>query len=160
MIVTRDIPEQVWPELTLYRLVPTTPAALYELLTDYSHIASYNPGIISAEVISQPTPTSKHIRYTAKVPVLSNIVYTVNNDYSEKNGVYQIRWNLLESPMASASTGSMTMELLGNQTLLRYVNHVTPSMPMAGLLKGQALTEAKSTMDSITNEAIRRAKKK
>lgn len=162
VVVSKDIPDAVWPELTLYRLVSATPGEVFSLFTDYANAPSYTPGMISAVVVAQPTPNTKDVRYTVTVPVLSQISYTVRNEYSQKDGVYEVRWKLLESPMASASTGSLTVEPFDKDkglTVLRYRNHVTPSIPMAGMLKGQALKEAKTTVEAIDAEAVKRSKK-
>lgn len=113
--------------------------------------------MLAAEVIAQPEKDVKDVRYTVKVPVLSKISYVVRNTFSQKGDTYTVSWTLLESPMASASTGSLTIEPYENKSLLRYQNHVTPSIPMAGALQGQALKEAKTTIEAIATEAAKRA---
>lgn len=157
VVTSRDIDKEAWPELTLYRLVQASPKEVYDLFLDYESAPSYTPGMIKAEVIGEPAPSAKDVRYTVKVPVLGNISYIVRNFYSNKKGVYEVSWDLVESPMASASTGALTIEPYGNKTLLRYRNHVTPSVPMAGMLKGQARKEAETTIEAIAKEAQRRA---
>ena len=157
VLTSKDLPDQAWPELTLYRLVKAKPGEVFELFNDYASAPSYTPGMISAEVVAEPSPNTKDVRYTVRVPVLSKISYTVRNEYSRQGQTYEVRWNLLESPVASASTGALTIEPFEGQTLLRYRNHVTPSVPMAGMMKGQAAKEARATIEAIEAEAARRS---
>jgi len=157
VVTSKEIPKEAWPELTLFRVVNASPKEVFDLFNDYESAPSYTPGMIKAEVIAEPDPKAKDVRYTVRVPVLGNISYVVRNFYSQKGGVFEVRWELVESPMASASTGSLTIEPYNGKTLLRYRNHVTPSVPMAGMLKGQARKEAETTIEAIGKEAERRA---
>jgi ribosome-associated toxin RatA of RatAB toxin-antitoxin module len=159
VVTSREIPKQAWPELTLYRVVHAKPKQVFDLFNDYESAPSYTPGMIKAEVIAQPEPKAKDVRYTVKMPVLGNISYIVRNFYSQKGSTYEVSWELVESPMASASNGALTIEPHEGKTLLRYRNHVTPSVPLAGALKGQARKEAETTIKAIGGEAERRAQK-
>lgn len=158
VVVAREIPGKAWPELTLYRLVAAPPAVVFALFTDYESAPSYTPGMLAAEVIGEPAKDIKDVRYTVRVPVLSRITYTVRNQFLRHGqDIYEVKWNLLESPLASESTGSLRIEPHGNGTLLRYTNHVTPSVPMAGVMKNNARKEAETTVEAIEKEAVRRA---
>lgn len=157
VLTSKDLPDEAWPELTLYRLVEAKPGEVFELFNDYASAPSYTPGMISAEVVEEPSPNVKDVRYTVKVPVLSRISYVVRNEYSRRGQTYEVSWKLLESPVASASNGDLTIEPFEGKTLLRYRNHVTPSVPMAGMLKGQAAKEARTTIEAIEAEAARRS---
>lgn len=157
VVHSRDISGEAWPELTLYRLVDAPPSVVAELFSDYASAPSYTPGMLGAEVVNEPEPNVKDVRYTVRVPVLSRISYTVRNRFVEKNGSYEVLWNLLESPMASESTGSLLIEPHDGKSLLRYRNHVTPSIPMAGALKNQARKEAVTTVEAIAEESKKRA---
>jgi hypothetical protein len=156
VVTSREIPKEPWPELTLFRVVDASPKAVFDLFNDYESAPSYTPGMTKAEVIGQPERSAKDVRYTVKVPVLGSISYVVRNFYSSAGETYEVRWELVESPMASASNGALTIEPFDGKTLLRYRNHVTPSVPMAGVLKGQARKEAETTIESIGREAERR----
>lgn len=157
VLTSKDLPDEAWPELTLYRLVAAKPAEVFELFNDYASAPSYTPGMISAEVVAEPSPNVKDVRYTVRMPVVSRISYIVRNQYNRRGQTYEVSWNLVESPVASASTGSLTIEPYEGKTLLRYRNHVTPSVPMAGMLKGQAAKEARTTIEAIEAEAARRS---
>lgn len=157
VITSRDLPKEPWPELQLYRKIDAPPEVVKALLLDYDSAPSYTPGMIAAEVIGAPAADSKDVRYTVRMPVVSKISYVVRNTYESKGKKFAVRWTLLESPVASASRGALELEPHGSGTLLRYTNHVTPSVPMAGVLKNQALKEARTTIEAIGAEAERRA---
>jgi ribosome-associated toxin RatA of RatAB toxin-antitoxin module len=158
VVISRDIKGKAWPELTLFRLVEAKPSQVFDLFTDYASAPSYTPGMIAAEVVDEPSKDVKDVRYTVRVPVLSRISYTVRNRYVRSGkDTFEVKWDLLESPMASESTGSLRIEPYGNGTILRYTNHVTPSVPMAGMLKNNARQEAITTIEAIEKEAAKRA---
>ncbi|MEO6846133.1 MAG: SRPBCC family protein [Chthoniobacterales bacterium] len=156
--VVKTIPGAIWPKVTIYNVVDATPQQVYNLFTDYASAPSYTPNMISAKVIATPDANTKDVRYTVKFPVLSKVSYTVRNFYSQKGGSYEVKWQLLESPLAKESTGSLRVDPYEDgQSLLRYSNHVVPSTRLAAGLKGQALSEAQKTVNAITAEANKRA---
>lgn len=157
VVTSRELPKEAWPELQLYRLIDAPPEVVKALLLDYDSAPSYTPGMLGAEVISEPDKDTKDVRYTVRMPVLSKISYIVRNTYESKGRDFAVRWSLVESPVASASRGALELQPHGKGTLLRYTNHVTPSIPMAGVLKNQALKEARTTIEAIGAEAERRA---
>ncbi|MEO8207251.1 MAG: SRPBCC family protein [Chthoniobacterales bacterium] len=157
--VVQNVPGAIWPMVTIYDVVNATPLQVYNLFTDYASAPSYTPNMIEAKVIATPDAQTKDVRYTVKFPVLSKVSYTVRNRYSQKGDSYKVKWNLLESPLAKESNGSLRVDPYGNgQTLLRYTNHVVPSTRLAAGLKNQALSEAQKTVNSIAAEAEKRAK--
>lgn len=157
VLLSRDIAGAQWPQLIIYKLVNASPREVFDLFTDYPSAPSYTPGMLAAEVVAQPAENIKDVRYTVKVPVLSKISYTVRNEFQEHDGQFIVRWHLLQSPVASSAEGGLTMLPWNGRTLLRYDNLVTPTIPMAGVLKHQAANEAKTTVEAIAKEAARRS---
>lgn len=154
VVNSADVPNFVWPKLTLFKVVNATPAQMMALFADYKSAPSYTPNMISAEVTAEPKPGVKNVKYTVKVPVLGTISYDVENTFSKNN----VTWNLIQSPLAKSSTGSLRVEPYGNnQTLFSYTNLVEPMTKMASVLKGQARTEAVNTINAIAAEAQKRA---
>lgn len=160
VLVSEDLPDKAWPRLKLYRVVNAPRDVVESLLMDFKSAPSYTPGMLGAEMVANPSKNVKDIQYTVKVPVLSKITYTVRNYYEQTPEQFCVRWELLQSPIASESTGSLRVEPYGAQSLLSYTNHVTPSVPMAGMLKSQASKEAVTTIEAIAAEAERRASSK
>ena len=159
VLVSEELPDKAWPRLRLYRVVNAPREVVESLLLDFKSAPSYTPGMLGAEMVATPSKNVKDIQYTVKVPVLSKITYTVRNYYDQKPEQFSVRWELLQSPIASESNGSLRVEPYGNQSLLSYTNQVTPSVPMAGMLKSQAAKEAVTTIEAISAEAERRASK-
>lgn len=159
IVRAKDLSGEAWPRLTVFRIINAPATDVAKLFTDYESAPSYTPGMLGAEVINEPGTNIKDVRYTVKVPVLGTISYVVRNEYSQKGTDFEVVWKLLESPLASASNGSLIIEPIGDRTILQYTNHVTPSIPMAGALKNQARKEAVTTVEAIAKEAERRAKK-
>ncbi len=157
VVISKDLPGEAWPKLQLYRIVDADTSVVANLFSDYASAPDYTPGMIAAEVIAEPEKNTKDVRYTVQVPVLKKISYSVRNKYQKNGNSYVVSWHLLDSPLASASTGSLEIEPYGKKTLLCYTNHVTPKIPMAGALKGNALKEAKTTIEAIAKESARRA---
>jgi len=157
VVRAKDLPGEAWPQLTVFRIINAPAAEVAELFTDYESAPAYTPGMMAAEVINEPTSEIKDVRYTVRVPVLGRISYVVRNEYFKKGTHFEVVWELLESPLASSSKGSLIIEPIGDRTILQYTNHVTPSVPMAGALKNQARKEAVTTVEAIGKEAERRA---
>lgn len=157
ILLSREILGAKWPQLIIYKLVNASPREVFDLFTDYASAPSYTPGMLAAEVVNQPAENIKDVRYTVKVPVLSRISYVVRNEFEETDGHFEVRWHLLESPVASKAEGGLSILPWEGLTLLRYHNLVTPTMPMAGVLKKQAANEAKTTVEAIAAEAARRS---
>jgi hypothetical protein len=97
------------------------------------------------------------VEYTVKVPVLQSVSYSVRNTYIRKGNSYEVKWNLLHSPHAKSSDGSLRIEPYGKgKTLMRYTNLTVPRTKLIAGLKNQALNEARATVRAIATEAERR----
>lgn len=154
VVISTDVPNFVWPKLVLYKIVNATPAQMMALFADYDAAPGYTPNMVSAVVTGTPKPNVKDVRYTVRVPVLGTISYDVQNTFSKN----KVTWNLIQSPLAKSSTGSLRVEPYGNnQTLFSYTNLVEPVTKMAAMLKGQARSEAVATINAISAEAEKRA---
>ncbi len=114
--------------------------------------------MIAAKVIETYPDGSKDVQYTVKVPIIQRATYVVHNTYSQKGSMQEVAWNLVKSPLAKSSTGSLRIEPYGkNQTLLCYTNLVVPITNLVAGLKNEALSEAKTTVRALKAEAERRA---
>jgi hypothetical protein len=159
VVESKNIPGGAWPQLTVYTIVAAPLDVVEDLLSDYKSASTYNPGLVSAKVVATPSPDVKDVEYTEKMPIVGMVSYTVRNTYTyDGNGGLTIAWNLLSSPVASESTGSITVEPFEKGTLLRYVNYVKPKSSLAALAKGAALGSVKKTVLAIKQEAETRAK--
>lgn len=160
VVVSTDVAGLPWPNLSLYRIVNSTPDIVANLFTDYASAPGYIPGMLAAKVIATNADGTKDVRYTVKVPVLQNMSYVVRNSFSHNSQTYTVSWKLLQSAMAKASDGSLRIEPCGdNRTLMCYSNLCVPVTNLVACLKNQALVEAKNTVLAIATEAERRANK-
>lgn len=158
MVVTsKDIAGGVWPELTVYQLVKASSNDVSAVFEDYPNANKYIPNLISARMVNEPKPNVRDIEYTTKVPLFGKINYTVRNYYKNQGDKHTVSWELLESPLAKQSTGSLEVEPYGKDCILRYTNYVEPITKLAAVAKGKALEEVKATVTSIATEAERRA---
>ncbi len=158
VVVSTNVPGAPWPRLNLYRVVNAPPAIVAGLFTDYDAAPSYMPGLLAADVVKTNGDGSKDVRYTVKVPVLGRINYTVRNTYEKSGEDFTVRWQLLQSPLAKSSDGSLRIEPYEDgRTILCYSNLCVPITNLVAGLKNQALVEAKNTVLSLAIESERRA---
>ncbi|MCS7009003.1 MAG: SRPBCC family protein [Chthoniobacterales bacterium] len=156
LVEVNEIPGKQWPELKVTCFVRAHPQQVFELFTDWESAPSYIPNMLSAKIIAEPSPQIKDVEYTVRLPILGKISYAVRN-YLIKNGEsYQVRWELLASPLASSANGSLSLEPFAGQTLLRYQNLVEPKLPFVSQLKYLARDEALATVQALGREAERR----
>lgn len=158
VVKSKTLPGKPWPELILYQIVNASPKVIADLFSDYAAAPSYIPGMLAAKVVDTNPGGVTDVQYTVKVPVLQRISYTVRNTFTKSGNNYQVVWSLLKSPLAKSSDGSLQVEPYGNgQSLMCYKNVVVPITTLVSSLQSQALSEAKSTVEAIKNEAERRA---
>ena len=156
VLVTVDKPGATWPEVRIYRKIKATPQGVTDLFLDYEHASTFIDNLDSAVVENQPDPQTKDVRYTVRLPVLLNISYLVRNRYQKNPNGYTVRWNLLESVFAKSAEGSLRVEPHGDEAIMCYTNHVEPATKLVAGLRGQAVKQATSTVESIAKEAERR----
>lgn len=156
VLVTREKPGAVWPEVMIYRKVQATPREVTDLFLDYENANTFIANLDSAKVEHQPDPNTKDVRYTVRLPVLFKISYLVRNRYEKTPGGYTVHWNLLESIFAKSAVGALRVEPHGETAVICYANHVEPATKLVAGLRGLALKEASKTVDAIVAEAERR----
>ncbi len=148
-----------WPEITVLTKVAAPLATLTKLFRDYEAAPDYQPNIVAAEVVDQPSANVVDVKYTSKMPVVGESSNTVRNTFTETADSTTVKWTLLESTTADVSDGSMVVEPFENGTLLKYTNYVQPKSKLAILARGAAVGEVKKTVRQIKAEAERRAAK-
>lgn len=158
VVKSENVQGAPWPKLMLYQVVNASPSVVWNLFNDYAAAPEYTPGLIAAKIIETYPDGSKDVQYTVKVPIIQRATYVVHNTYTKKGNMQEVAWNLVKSPLAKSSTGSLRIEPYGkNQTLLCYTNLVIPITNLVAGLKNEALSEAKTTVRALKAEAERRA---
>jgi hypothetical protein len=159
IVIPKDVPGGAWPQVTVYTLVNAPVPVIAGVFRDYKHASEFQPDIISAKVVSQPSPDVCDVEYTQKMPILGTTTFTVRNTFSQtSDGGETVQWKLLKSPMAEVSDGSLRVEPFEKGSILRYVNYVKPKIPFASVAKSAALDSVKSTVSQLKAEAEKRAK--
>jgi len=153
----KEVDGGIWPELTVYRLVKAPAKEVTSVLGDYPNAHTYIPNLIKAEVVDTPATNVKDVEYTVKLPLFSTMQYTVRNKFEAEGDTLFVKWNLLQSPLADESTGSLAVEPFGEYSIIRYKNYVKPKTKLAGVAKGAALKEVQETVLAISKEAERRS---
>jgi len=160
VVESKDMPGGVWPQLTVYTLVNAPVATVDAVFRDYDHAQDFQPSIVSAKIVSQPSPNVCDVQYTQKLPLFGTTTFTVQNTYSNSKGGVTVTWKLLKSAMADVSDGSLRVEPYGSGSIMRYVNYVKPKLGfLAGAAKSEALNSVKQTVSELKGEAEKRAKK-
>ena len=160
VVESKDMPGGVWPQLTVYTLVKAPVATVSGVFRDYDHAQDFQPSIVSAKVVAQPSANVCDVQYTQKLPLFGTTNFTVQNTYSESKGSVTVSWKLLKSAMAEVSDGSLRVEPFQSGSIMRYVNYVKPKLGvLAGAAKGEALNSVKQTVTELRDEAEKRATK-
>lgn len=159
MVVSgKDMPTGGWPQATVVTLVKAPVSVVEKVFRDYEHAQDFQPGLVSAKVVSQDGPDKCDVEYTSKLPLFGTTSYTVRNTFDHSDGGLTVGWKLLKSSMADISDGSLRVEPYGDGSIFRYVNYVKPKSAIASVAKGAALGEAKKTVTALKAESEKRAK--
>jgi hypothetical protein len=159
VVLTKDIPGGVWPQITIYTTVNAPVSTISAVFRDYAHAQDFQPSIVSAKVIAQPSPNVYDVAYVQKMPLFGTTSFTVRNTFTESKDGTTVDWKLLKSSMADISDGSLRVEPFGTGSIMRYTNYVKPKFALAGMAKGAALDSVKTTVSELKAEAEKRAKK-
>jgi hypothetical protein len=161
VVESKDIPGGVWPQITVYTLISAPVTTISAVLRDYDHAQDFQPSIISAKVVAQPSPNVFDVQYTQKMPIFGTTSFTVENTFSNPDNGVTVTWKLLKSTMADVSDGSLRAEPYADGSIMRYINYVKPKLgALAGMAKGEALNSVKQTVTELKAEAEKRAAKK
>lgn len=158
VVKATDVPGGPWPRLQVYTYVQAPVSMVEEVFRDYAGASSYIPNLVSAEVLSHPSPNVYEVKYTSSMPLVGKTSNTVKNVYSYDGKALVVKWNLIESGLADISTGELRAEPSGDGCILRYTNYVKPKSSFAFLAKSAALDEVKKTVKAIKAESERRNK--
>jgi hypothetical protein len=159
VVEQKNVPGGVWPQITIYTQINAPVATVAAVLRDYPHAQDFQPSIVSAKVISQPSPNVYDVEYTQKMPLFGTTTFSVENTFSQSGSGVTVQWKLLKSAMADVSDGSLQVEPYKSGSIMRYTNYVKPKFSLAGMAKGAALDSVKTTVTELKAEAEKRAKK-
>lgn len=156
VVVLENITGQPWPRISIYQAIAATPEEIAAVFFDYAQAKNYIPRVIKSVIAKQVSPREAEVDYGLDVPILPDEFYTVSNRVSRiPGGGYLFTWKLLRAEQTKASVGEFRIEPFtgkpGNSIVL-YRSLTTPNSKMAVILRGQAISMAKDTVQAIGRE--------
>jgi len=150
VVLLQPVESKPWPRVRVYQKVDATPEEVAAVFFDYKNAKSYVPKVIKSEISRQVSPCVAEVDYGVDVPILPDEYYTALNTLTAgPDGGYLVTWSLVRALQTKASEGSLRIERWKEGAVIRYTNLVTPSSIMAGLLKGTAIDQMRSTVRAI-----------
>lgn len=156
VVVQREVPGLVWPELTVYQTVNASPEEVMAVFFDYNSARAYVPNVLKSEISAVLSSCVMDVDYAVDVPVFADEFYTARNSLSAVDGGgYVVAWKLLRAVQTKDSVGEFRVEPFGNQSLVCYRNLTTPSSAVARLLRAPAMKQMRQTATAILKEVAR-----
>jgi len=161
VIIMQDIEGKPWPRVRLYQRVEATPEEVAAVFFDYSNAKSFIPKVIKSDIARQVSPCIVEVDYGIDVPILPDEFYTARNELAAgRDGSYRVSWSLVRALQTKASEGSLCIERLGDGSVIRYTNLVTPGSSMAVILKLPAIDQMRGTVRAIGRQVERQKKER
>lgn len=157
VVVLENITGQPWPRISIYQTIAATPEEIAAVFFDYAQAKNYIPRVIKSVIAKQVSPREAEVDYGLDVPILPDEFYTVSNRVSRiPGGGYLFTWKLLRAEQTKASVGEFRIEPFtgkpGKNSIVLYRSLTTPNSKMAVILRGQAISMAKDTVQAIGKE--------
>ncbi|MFP5387521.1 MAG: SRPBCC family protein [Bacteriovoracia bacterium] len=144
---------EIWPKVTVMAVIPHTPKDNMEVFDDFEAQKEYIPDMVSAKVLNKVEENAYDVAFEMKMPwPISNTKYVTRNIIKKDGENYRIDWHLIKSNQMKDTKGSVIFEALDeNQTLLTYVNHITPDSELASMFKSRVPEDVEKTVKVIIN---------
>lgn len=160
VVITRTVPGEPWPQVTIYAWCLLSPEELAAVFFDYESACRFVPNVLQSEIRARRSTCEMDVAYVLDIPLLADEHYTARNTLSPvPGGGFSVRWKLLEARYTKASTGEFRVIPFEGGTLARYQALTTPSPaivpPLAKLLRGHALAQMRETFHALLREAER-----
>mgnify|MGYP005845815407 CR=1 FL=1 len=156
VVVTKDMPGEPWPHVTVYQYVDARPEEVAAVFFDYKNARHFIPNVMKSEVSKEVSPLIAEVDYGVNIPLLPDEYYTARNRLTSLGGnCYTIDWILLRAVQTKSSVGEFRADPCGRGTIVRYRNLTTPGSKVAVILRGKALSQIKETVAAIADEVMR-----
>jgi len=155
VVIREDIPGQPWPRVRVYQRVHAAPEEVAAVFFDYEKAKSYIPDVLESQISKQHSPRVFEVDYTVEVPILPDEMYTARNEVEIlQPDSYRISWRVLKALQTKAAVGNLCIERYGDgESLICYMNLVTPGSSVAVLLKNLAMERMEKIVASIALES-------
>jgi len=157
IMTTEDVANAPWPRATIYQYIPATPMEVMAVFFDYERARNYIPSVEKSEVVTKHGLWDKDVAYTIDVPLFPDESYTCRNTLKKttRPGQLKVGWKLLQATSIKESVGHLTIEPMGEGSLVRYTNLTDPGSSLAPVLKTFALNQMRKTVQALSNEVLR-----
>jgi len=155
VVIREDIPGQPWPRVRVYQRVHAAPEEVAAVFFDYEKAKSYIPDVLESQVSKRHSPRIFEVDYKVEVPILPDEMYTARNEIEMLQlGSYRISWRVLKALQTKAAVGNLRIERYGDsESLICYMNLVTPGSSVAVLLKNLAMKRMEKIVAAIALES-------
>lgn len=152
----------IWPEVTIMALINHTPSENMSVFVDFDTHKNYIPDMLESQVIKEVSPTQKHVRFLMEMPwPVKRTGHVTNNILTKsKDGIYNLKWNLVKADMLKDTYGHIQFENFEGKTLMRYSNQIVPNSSFAGMFKSRVAKDVEHSVQEIIKHLDKTIKKK
>lgn len=149
--------EYVWPEVTIYSIVPYSGIENLAVFTKYEDHKNFIPEMTKSNIVKNISPLEADVQFSMKVPwPVNSSTYTTKNIIKKlKENAYQLSWSLVEADYVKESNGSITFGEFEGKTLFTYTNQIVPNSSFAGLFKNQVEGDVEKSVREILSHLKR-----
>jgi hypothetical protein len=155
VVIREDIPGQPWPRVRVYQRVHASSEEVAAVFFDYEKAKFYIPDVLESQVSKRHSPRVFEVDYKVEVPILPDEMYTARNEIEMlQPGSYRFSWRVLKALQTKAAVGNLRVERYGDgESLICYMNLVTPGSSVAVLLKNLAMKRMEKIAAAIALES-------
>jgi len=155
VVIREDLPDQPWPRVRVYQRVHASPEEVAAVFFDYEKAKSYIPDVLESQISKRHSPRVFEVDYKVEVPILPDEMYTARNEIEMlQPDSYRISWRVLKALQTKAAVGNLRIERYGDgESLICYMNLVTPGSSVVVLLKNLAMERMEKIVASIALES-------
>ena len=152
ILIEREVKGSVWPEITIYKKIETTPLEAASIFMAFDHQKSYVMDLLKSNPISMESPTSVTVEYKRKNPwpIPDGSYINVHHFKKLPNG-YHINWWALESNNTEKVVGEAYFVDFAGKTLLKYKIEVHPKLKIAGMFTGTMIDKTKDGIAGVVS---------
>lgn len=145
------IDNHVWPQVTIYSLIPHKPIENLAAFTDYKTHKTFIPDMIESDVQKKISDHEAHVKFVMKMPWPVNKETHVTDNLISKTGDnhYVLTWSLVSADLLKDTTGFLDFQAQGDKTLLTYLTQITPNSSLAGLFKSRVAGDVETSVKKI-----------
>jgi hypothetical protein len=145
------IENHVWPQVTIYSLIPHKPIENLAAFTDYKSHKAFIPDMLESDIQKKISDLEAHVKFVMKMPWPVNKETHVTDNLISKAGEnhYVLKWSLVSADLLKDTTGFLDFQAQGDKTLFTYQTQITPNSSLAGLFKSRVAGDVEKSVKKI-----------